>query len=138
MAPSSLSLCVYIFFFFTTLYLLVCFWPFVCPEPTDHWIVCEFSCLLGRIIDNCNALGYQKLTYFLPLIYSVSGPLSSRRGLVLGTECPLPLHPICECPCFWPLPSPSLFLSPSSPFLPLFLSLSLAMFPIAQLLLINS
>lgn len=70
----------FVFTFFTRLCLLVRFWPFICPEPIDHRIVCEFGCLLGRIIDNYSTLGYQKLTSSLPQIQSLSGLLSSVPG----------------------------------------------------------
>lgn len=96
MASSSLSLFVQFWFCFFYLVLSSCsLGSFVCPEPINHWIACEFSCLLGRIIDHCSALGCRNPACFLPWAPSPSGPAASAPGLMGGAGGPPPHLPVC-------------------------------------------
>ena len=127
-------------FFFPLVFLLCCVLFFGGHLLVQHpliWIACEFSHLLGRVIDQGGTSGGQNLACILPSAHPRRRGCLQHPGLMVGAG-GAPQPPCLRLPVLWPVFTSHLYSLPPWPWPP-FLSLSVSSRgSLVPLLLINS
>ena len=113
-----------VFFFFLLCYVLFFGGHLLLPRPLI-WIACEFSRLLGRVIDQGGISGGQNLACILPSAHPPSSGLPPAPLVWWLVQEEPPQPPCLRLPLLWPVFTSHLYSLPPWPWPP-FLSLSVS------------